>query len=159
MLRWSNQPVVPTSAQDFMNAPLARLTNRKPRRNVPGRDWKAGSGCLCRLRSRACIWFGSLARFSMLILSTGVNKARGDEAAAKLKSEGGEVGHLEIDLGDSATIASAAQSINTDFGHLDILLSNAGIVGLGAACLRVAVLMQSSGLARKPEQRGSDMGP
>jgi hypothetical protein len=45
------------------------------------------------------------------------NKARGDEAAAKLKSEGGEVGHLdlEIDLGDSATIASAAQSINTDF--------------------------------------------
>lgn len=61
------------------------------------------------------------------------NKARGDEAAAKLKSEGGEVGHLdlEIDLGDSATIASAAQSINTDFGHLDILLNNAGIVGLG----------------------------
>jgi NAD(P)-dependent dehydrogenase (short-subunit alcohol dehydrogenase family) len=61
------------------------------------------------------------------------NKARGDEAAAKLKSEGGEVGHLdlEIDLGDSATIASEAQSINTDFGHLDILLNNAGIVGLG----------------------------
>lgn len=61
------------------------------------------------------------------------NKARGDEAAAKLKSEGGEVGHLdlEIDLGDSVTIASAAQSINTDFGHLDILLNNAGIVGLG----------------------------
>ena len=58
------------------------------------------------------------------------NKARGDEAAAKLKSEGGEVGHLEIDLGDSATIASAAQSINTDFNHPDILLSNAGIVGL-----------------------------
>ena len=61
------------------------------------------------------------------------NKARGDEAAAKLKSEGGEVGHLdlEIDLGDSVTIASAAQSINTDFGRLDILLNNAGIVGLG----------------------------
>lgn len=61
------------------------------------------------------------------------SKARGDEAAAKLKSEGGEVGHLdlEIDLGDSVTIASAAQSINTDFGHLDILLNNAGIVGLG----------------------------
>lgn len=61
------------------------------------------------------------------------NKARGDEAAAKLKSEGGEVGHLdlEIDLGDSVTIASAAQSNNTDFGHLDILLNNAGIVGLG----------------------------
>lgn len=56
------------------------------------------------------------------------SKARGDEAAAKLKSEGGEVGHL---LGDSATMASAAQSINTDFGHLDILLNNAGIVGLG----------------------------
>ena len=59
------------------------------------------------------------------------NKARGDEAAAKLKSEGGEVGHLEIDLGDSATIASAARAIDADFGHLDILLTNAGIVGLG----------------------------
>jgi NAD(P)-dependent dehydrogenase (short-subunit alcohol dehydrogenase family) len=58
-------------------------------------------------------------------------QARGDEAAAKLKSEGGEVGYLEVDLGDSATIASAAQSINTDFGYLDILLSNAGIVGPG----------------------------
>ena len=76
-----------------------------------------------------------LAASGCKVLVGARNKARGDEAAAKLKSEGGEVGHLEIDLGDSATIASAAQSINTDFNHPDILLSNAGIVGLADGLL------------------------
>ena len=83
-------------------------------------------------RTRASASSRTSARRVRLHGSGGLaEQARGDEAAAKLKSEGGEVGHLEIDLGDSATIASAAQSINTDFGYLDILLSNAGIVGLG----------------------------
>ena len=54
-----------------------------------------------------------LAASGCTVLVGARNKARGDEAAAKLRSEGGEVGHLEIDLGDFATIASAAQSINT----------------------------------------------
>lgn len=102
-----------------------------------------------------------LAASGCKVLVGARNKARGDEAAAKLKSEGGEVGHLEIDLGDSATIASAAQSINTDFGHLSTFYSAMpASSGWRTVCLRVAVLMQSSGLPRKLlEQRGSDMGP
>jgi NAD(P)-dependent dehydrogenase (short-subunit alcohol dehydrogenase family) len=37
-----------------------------------------------------------LAASGCTVLVGARNKARGDEAAAKLKSEGGEVGHLDI---------------------------------------------------------------
>ena len=39
------------------------------------------------------------------------NKAIGEEAAARLKREGGDVRYLAIDLTDPATIAAAANRI------------------------------------------------
>jgi NAD(P)-dependent dehydrogenase (short-subunit alcohol dehydrogenase family) len=59
------------------------------------------------------------------------NKALGEESAARLKREGGDVRWLAIDVTDLATIAAAADRIATDFGHLDILVNNAGIVAPG----------------------------
>jgi NAD(P)-dependent dehydrogenase (short-subunit alcohol dehydrogenase family) len=54
--------------------------------------------------------------------------ALGEEAAATLKREGADVRCLAVDLDDFATIAVAAKAIDGDFGHLDVLVNNAGIV-------------------------------
>src|SRR5580692_3760803 len=59
------------------------------------------------------------------------NQALGEEAAATLKSEGGDVRYLAVDLDDSATVAAAAEAIDANFGRLDILVNNAGIVVQG----------------------------
>jgi NAD(P)-dependent dehydrogenase (short-subunit alcohol dehydrogenase family) len=63
------------------------------------------------------------------------NRVLGEAAAARLKPEGGDVRYLAIDLGDSATIARAAQAIDADFGHLDVVVNNAGIVVQGGGML------------------------
>jgi NAD(P)-dependent dehydrogenase (short-subunit alcohol dehydrogenase family) len=59
------------------------------------------------------------------------NKEQGEEAAARLKREGGDVRYLAIDLTEPATIAAAADRIAADFGHLDILVNNAGVIAPG----------------------------
>jgi NAD(P)-dependent dehydrogenase (short-subunit alcohol dehydrogenase family) len=68
-----------------------------------------------------------LAASGFTVLLGARNQARGDEAAATLKREGVDVRHLTIDLDDPATIATAAKSIDVDYGHLDLLVNNAGI--------------------------------
>jgi NAD(P)-dependent dehydrogenase (short-subunit alcohol dehydrogenase family) len=59
------------------------------------------------------------------------NKALGEEAAAMLKREGCDVQYVSIDLDDPATITAAAREIEKDFGHLDILVNNACLIGQG----------------------------
>jgi NAD(P)-dependent dehydrogenase (short-subunit alcohol dehydrogenase family) len=59
------------------------------------------------------------------------NRALGEEAVATLKREGCDVRYLSIDLDDPATIATAAKDMDAGFGHLDVLVNNAGIVGQG----------------------------
>jgi NAD(P)-dependent dehydrogenase (short-subunit alcohol dehydrogenase family) len=71
-----------------------------------------------------------LAVSGCTVLLDARNRVFGEEAAARLKGEGGDVRYLAIDLEASATIAMAAQSIDADFGHLNILV-NAGIVVQG----------------------------
>jgi NAD(P)-dependent dehydrogenase (short-subunit alcohol dehydrogenase family) len=79
-----------------------------------------------------------LAASGCTVLLGARNPALGEEAAAKLKREGGDVRYLAIDLDDSATIANAAQAMDAGFGHLDILVNNAGIAapgdGLPSSC-------------------------
>jgi NAD(P)-dependent dehydrogenase (short-subunit alcohol dehydrogenase family) len=70
-----------------------------------------------------------LAASGCTVLLGARNQILGEEAADKLKRD--DVRYLAIDLDDSATIAIAAQAINVDFGHLDVLVNNAGIVGQG----------------------------
>src|ERR1700743_3706875 len=68
-----------------------------------------------------------LAASGCTVLLGARNRALGEEAAATLKREGRDVRYLGIDLEDSATIATAAKDIDTEFGHLDVLVNNAGI--------------------------------
>jgi NAD(P)-dependent dehydrogenase (short-subunit alcohol dehydrogenase family) len=72
-----------------------------------------------------------LAASGCAVLLGARNRALGEEAAARLKREGCDVRYLPIDLDDPATIATAAKDIDADFGHLDVLVNNAGIVGQG----------------------------
>ena len=55
------------------------------------------------------------------------NPALGQEAAAKLNSEGLQTRFLLLDLTNLTTVQTAASSIAADYGHLDILVNNAGI--------------------------------
>jgi NAD(P)-dependent dehydrogenase (short-subunit alcohol dehydrogenase family) len=50
--------------------------------------------------------------------------AKGEAAAASL---GPSAAFVKVDMEDSATFASAAESILAHFGHLDVLVNNAGI--------------------------------
>ena len=70
-----------------------------------------------------------LAASGCTVLLGARNQVLGEEAADKLKRD--DVRYLAIDLEDAATIAIATQAIDADFGHLDVLVNNAGIVAQG----------------------------
>ncbi|MGA2740406.1 MAG: SDR family oxidoreductase [Bryobacteraceae bacterium] len=70
-----------------------------------------------------------LAASGCQVLLGARNQVLGEKAAAQLQCY--DVRYLAIDLDDFGTIAIAAQAINADFGHLDVLVNNAGIVGQG----------------------------
>ncbi len=54
--------------------------------------------------------------------------ARGEAAAKDLKAGGMPVEWLQLDVGDSASIAAAAQEVEKRHGRLDILINNAGVM-------------------------------
>jgi NAD(P)-dependent dehydrogenase (short-subunit alcohol dehydrogenase family) len=72
-----------------------------------------------------------LAASGCTVLMGARNQALGEEAAATLKREGGDVRYLAVDLDNRATIANTTKNIAADFGHLDILINNAGIAAQG----------------------------
>lgn len=54
--------------------------------------------------------------------------SRGAAAAAGLKSEGIDARVVQLDVTDRASISAAAQHIEKEFGRLDILINNAGML-------------------------------
>jgi NAD(P)-dependent dehydrogenase (short-subunit alcohol dehydrogenase family) len=72
-----------------------------------------------------------IAASRCIVLLGARNEALGEEAAARLRREGGDVRYLSIDLTDPATITAAANRIEAEFGRLDILVNNAGIIDPG----------------------------
>jgi NAD(P)-dependent dehydrogenase (short-subunit alcohol dehydrogenase family) len=68
-----------------------------------------------------------LAKADVQVLIGARDAAKGAAAAAKLKSEGLNVGAIQLDVTDAASIAAAAKQIGTEYGKLDILVNNAGI--------------------------------
>jgi NAD(P)-dependent dehydrogenase (short-subunit alcohol dehydrogenase family) len=72
-----------------------------------------------------------LAASDCTVLLGARNKELGQQAASRLTAEGHDVRYIEIDLDDSATIAAAANRIDSDFGRLDILVNNAGMIADG----------------------------
>lgn len=54
--------------------------------------------------------------------------AKGEAAAAELKKEGIDAIALKFDVGDAADIKAAAKKVEKDYGKLDILINNAGVM-------------------------------
>ncbi len=68
-----------------------------------------------------------LGKLGIKILVGARNAESGNEAVAKLKSEGIAAEFVQLDVDDAQTHATAAQYITDKYGKLDILLNNAGI--------------------------------
>ena len=59
------------------------------------------------------------------------NPQLGQEAEAKLRADGAAAYFIELDVTNSETIAKAAETIKAQYGKLDILINNAGVVAKG----------------------------
>lgn len=67
-----------------------------------------------------------LAREGFTVLLGARNAERGQAAAAELANEG-DVRFLSFDVMDDASVQAAARSARETFGHLDVLVNNAGV--------------------------------
>jgi NAD(P)-dependent dehydrogenase (short-subunit alcohol dehydrogenase family) len=74
---------------------------------------------------------GQLAALGMTVLMGARDPGRGEEAAAALRAAGGDAHALTLDVTDQPTVQEAAKQVEERFGHLDVLINNAGITGSG----------------------------
>lgn len=72
-----------------------------------------------------------LAELGMTVLIGARDPRRGEEAAAALRAAGGDAHAVTLDVTDQTTVQEAAEQIEERFGHLDVLINNAGITGSG----------------------------
>ncbi|NBE95016.1 SDR family oxidoreductase [Nonomuraea sp. KC401] len=72
-----------------------------------------------------------LAALGMTVLIGVREPRRGEEAAATLRASGGDVHAVTLDVTDQASVRAAARWVGERFGHLDVLINNAGITGSG----------------------------
>ncbi|MEU3255398.1 SDR family oxidoreductase [Streptomyces sp. NPDC006997] len=72
-----------------------------------------------------------LAELGMTVLIGARDARRGEEVAAALRAAGGDAHPVTLDVTDPATARTAAKRIEESFGHLDVLINNAGITGSG----------------------------
>lgn len=68
-----------------------------------------------------------LAQKGYTVLIGARSEERGEKAAQTLRDEGLQARFVHLDLSDKAAIDAAAQSVETQFGHLDVLINNAGV--------------------------------
>jgi NAD(P)-dependent dehydrogenase (short-subunit alcohol dehydrogenase family) len=72
-----------------------------------------------------------LGRSGFTVLLGARDASRGEAAAAKLRAEGSDVRPVTADLGRAHETATAlAGKIEKEFGHLDVLVNNAGAFDL-----------------------------
>ena len=72
-----------------------------------------------------------LTALGMTALIGARDPRRGEEAAAALRAAGGDAYVILLDVTDSASVQGAAGQVEERFGHLDVLVNNAGITGSG----------------------------
>jgi NAD(P)-dependent dehydrogenase (short-subunit alcohol dehydrogenase family) len=68
-----------------------------------------------------------LARTGLRVVLTGRDVARAEQAARVLQDEGLEVVADRLDVADAASIAALAGALHDRYGHIDVLVNNAGI--------------------------------
>jgi NAD(P)-dependent dehydrogenase (short-subunit alcohol dehydrogenase family) len=69
-----------------------------------------------------------LASKSFHVIIGARNVEAGEKTAADLRAQGHSASYLQLDLDSSSSISSAISTIEKDFGYLDILINNAGIL-------------------------------
>ncbi len=74
-----------------------------------------------------------IAKAGWTVLAGARNEALGKTAVAKLQAEGLDVQFVHVDLDAYETATTAAETIRTQFGRLDLLINNAAIAGVGDA--------------------------
>jgi NAD(P)-dependent dehydrogenase (short-subunit alcohol dehydrogenase family) len=72
-----------------------------------------------------------LAALGMTVLIGARDPHRGEEAAVALRAAGGDVQAVTLDVTDPTTVLEVAKQVEERFGHLDVLINNAGITGSG----------------------------
>lgn len=72
-----------------------------------------------------------LAALGMTVLIAARNPRHGEEAAAAVRAAGGDAHAVTLDVTDPTTVQAAANQVEERFGHLDVLVNNAGITGSG----------------------------
>ncbi|MET7965484.1 SDR family oxidoreductase [Micromonospora sp. NPDC005305] len=71
----------------------------------------------------------------MTVLVGARDAARGREAADKLRAEGADARFVPLEVTDAASVAAAAELVEREYGHLDVLVNNAGIIRADGAGL------------------------
>ena len=69
-----------------------------------------------------------LGKLGIIVLVGARDTAKGEAAAATLKKEGIDARAVKIDVDEPADYAALAKTIEKDFGVLDILINNAGVM-------------------------------
>jgi len=69
-----------------------------------------------------------LGKQDVTVLVGARGAGKGKAAVEKLRKEGIDAHAIEIDVTDPASIKSAADQVERDFGRLDILINNAGVM-------------------------------
>lgn len=69
-----------------------------------------------------------LGKAGMIVLVGARNAELGNQAVKKLQQEGTDASFVPLDLANQATIDAAAATIKSEFGRLDVLVNNAGVL-------------------------------
>ena len=68
-----------------------------------------------------------LAKQGIYVILTSRDAVKGKATVEKLQAEGLEVGYHPLDVTDPASVQQLAQFVRGQFGHLEILVNNAGV--------------------------------
>ncbi len=91
---------------------------------------------------------GQLAALGITVLIGARDPRCGEEAAAALRGAGGDAHAVTLDVTDPTTIQEAANQAKERFGHLDVLINNAGSLIHGPAAARASICPRASALTR-----------
>jgi NAD(P)-dependent dehydrogenase (short-subunit alcohol dehydrogenase family) len=68
-----------------------------------------------------------LAKQGIYVILTSRDAVKGKATVEKLQAEGLEVGYHPLDVADSASVQQLTQYVRDQYGHLEILVNNAGV--------------------------------
>jgi NAD(P)-dependent dehydrogenase (short-subunit alcohol dehydrogenase family) len=68
-----------------------------------------------------------LARHGFRVILTSREESKGQEAAQRLRDEGGDVRHASLDVTDDESVGRLADFVRRSYGRLDVLVNNAGV--------------------------------